>query len=71
MALLARLAAARWLLFAAALALWAAHKYRRYARLRAFAGPCGSGWSELWHTRVILQKRSHLAYKGVNDRYGE
>lgn len=69
MSLLALLPAARWLLFAAALALFVARKCRRYARLRAFAGPFGTGWSNLWHTRVMLQKRSHLAYKAVNDKY--
>ena len=71
MALLAQVYAARWLLFAALLAIYAADKYRKYIRLSAFRGPFSTGWSELWHTRVILKKRSHLAYKDVNDKYGE
>jgi hypothetical protein len=71
MSLLAHLYAVRWLLFSALLALYVADKYRRYVRLRAFKGPFATGWSEIWHTRVILNKTSHLAYKDVNDKYGE
>lgn len=71
MSLLAHLLAAKWLLLAAAVALYAADKYRKYCRLRDFGGPFSTGWSELWHTRAILTLRSHLAYKDVNDKYGE
>lgn len=71
MSLFAQLYAVRWLLLSALLALYVTDKYRKYVRLRAFSGPFSTGWSELWHTRVILDKRSHLAYKDVNDRYGE
>lgn len=71
MSLLAQVYAARWFLFTALVALYAADKYQKYMRLRAFRGPFSTGWSEIWHTRVILNKTSHLAYKEVNDRYGE
>ncbi|KAF2691046.1 cytochrome P450 [Lentithecium fluviatile CBS 122367] len=70
MSLLVQLYGARWLLLFALLVLYTADKYRRYSRLRAFRGPFSTGWSELWHTNVLLKKRSHLAYKQVNDQYG-
>jgi hypothetical protein len=71
MSFLVQLIVAKWFLFTAVLALYAANKYRKYARLPAFKGPFSSGWSELWHTRAMLGMRSHLAYKDVNDKYGE
>lgn len=71
MSLILQLYAARWLLLSAVLVVYVADKYRKYVRLRAFKGPFSTGWSELWHTRVLLGLRSHLAYKDVNDKYGE
>jgi len=71
MSLFAQVYAARWLLFSALLAFYAADKYRKYTRLRAFRGPFSTGWSEIWHAGVMLNKCSHLAYKDVNDEYGE
>lgn len=70
MSLLAQLYALRWLVFTAFIALYATEKYRRYNRLRHFHGPFGTGWSEFWHSRVILSLQSHLRYKEVNDTYG-
>ncbi len=70
MHLLAQLYEIRWLLLTALIGLYVANKYRKYDRLRHFDGPFGTGWSELWHTQVILGLRSHLAYKNVNDLYG-
>src|SRR5690242_1727263 len=71
MSLLAQLYASRWLVLTALLAFYVAAKYRRYDRLRHFHGPSGTGWSEFWHSRVILSLQSHLKYKEVNDKYGE
>ncbi|XPS93170.1 hypothetical protein M3J09_002538 [Ascochyta lentis] len=70
MSLLGQLYALRWVLLSAIAALYIAAKYRRYDRLRHFHGPFGTGWSEFWHSRVILGLHSHLAYKDVNDKYG-
>ncbi|KAJ4350772.1 hypothetical protein N0V95_004449 [Ascochyta clinopodiicola] len=70
MSLLVQLYALRWLLLSAVVAVYLADKYRRYDRLRHFSGPFGTGWSEFWHSRVILGLHSHLAYKHVNDKYG-
>jgi cytochrome P450 len=70
MSLLAQLYALRWVLLSAVLVVYVADKYRKYNRLRQFDGPFGTGWSEFWHSRVILGLRSHLAYKDVNDKYG-
>ena len=70
MAFLAQLHEAGWLLIVVALVLYIADKYRRYLRLRAFKGPFGTGWSELWHSSTILSLRSHLIYKEVCDKYG-
>jgi hypothetical protein len=71
MSLLAQLYALRWLLLTAVFTLFITDKYRKYVRLRHFGGPFGTGWSEFWHSRVILGLHSHLAYKEVNDKYGE
>lgn len=71
MSLLAQLYALRWLLLPAVIALYIADKYRRYDRLRHFSGPFGTGFSEIWHTHVILGLHPHLAYKEVNNKYGE
>lgn len=71
MSLLVELYALRWLLLTAVFALYAVDKCRKYNRLRHFNGPLSTGWSELWHSRVILGLHSHLAYKEVNDKYGE
>ena len=71
MSLFAQLYPLRWLLLSAVIALYVADKYRKYYRLRHFSGPFGTGWSEFWHSCVILGLRSHLAYKEVNDKYGE
>lgn len=71
MSLLAQLYALRWLLLTAVVALHLADKYRKYIRLRHFHGPFGTGWSEFWHSRMILSLHSHLAYKEVNDKYGK
>lgn len=71
MSLLAQLYALRWLLLTAVFTLFVTDKYRKYVRLRHFSGPFGTGWSEFWHSRVILGLHSHLAYKEVNDKYGE
>ncbi|KAH6637940.1 putative cytochrome P450 monooxygenase [Boeremia exigua] len=70
MSLLAQLYALRWLILPAVFALYFAERYRKYNRLRHFSGPFGTGWSEFWHSRVILGLQSHLAYKDVNDRHG-
>ena len=71
MSLLAQLLTAKWFLFAVCLVLYTAYKVQMYMRLRAFKGPFSTGWSELWHTTSILRKRSHLAYKEANDKYGK
>lgn len=71
MSLLAQLYALRWLLLCAVITMYVTYKYRKYDRLRHFKGPFSTGWSELWHSCVILGLHSHLAYKNVNDKYGE
>lgn len=71
MSLFAQLYAARWMLGLVALAAYAARAYLGYRRLRAFAGPPTTGWSELVHIRAILGRRSHLWYREVGERYGE
>jgi hypothetical protein len=71
MSLLAQLVAAKWLLLAAIIVLYTVDRYQKYVRLQAFKGPFSTGWSEWWHTRAILGMRSHLAYKEVNEKYGE
>jgi hypothetical protein len=70
MSLLAQLYALRWLLLTAIVALYLTDKYRRYNRLRHFRGPFSTGWSEFWHSRVILGLQPHLHYQAVNDFYG-
>ncbi|ORY12211.1 benzoate 4-monooxygenase cytochrome-like protein P450 [Clohesyomyces aquaticus] len=70
MSLVAQLYAARWILTYALLALYTANKLWKYNRLRAFRGPFSTGWSELWHTSVLLSKQSHIYYKEINDTYG-
>jgi hypothetical protein len=71
MSVFAPLYAARWLLLSVAFAAYVANQYRKNRRLQAFRGPFSTGWSEIWHMRAMLGRRSHLAYKEVNDKYGE
>lgn len=68
MSFVAELYALRWLLLTAIVALYLADKYRKYNRLRHIDGPFGTGWSEFWHSRVILSLQPHLRYKEVNDK---
>ncbi len=60
----------RWMLAVAGLAFYAIAKIRTYNRLKAFKGPFSTGFSELWHTRVVMSTKSHLIYKDVCDKYG-
>ncbi len=46
-------------------------KIRVYARLSAFKGPPGSGWSELWHASTLLSSNGYAQYKEVCDKYGK
>jgi hypothetical protein len=71
MSLFVQLYAARWTVISVLLALYAAFKYKRYRRLSEFKGPFSTGWSDLWHAHLIISKRSHLYYQGLNDKYGE
>jgi hypothetical protein len=71
MSFLVHLYAARWWLASVVFLAYATSKYRAYKRLAAFKGPFSTGWSEVWHTYHILNRRAHLAYFPVNDKYGE
>jgi len=59
-----------WVLASVAVAVYIGSKIRTYRRLRAFRGPFSTGFSELWHSRVLLGLRSHVKYKEVCDKYG-
>ena len=59
-----------WVLASVAVAVYIGSKIRAYRRLRAFKGPFSTGFSELWHSRVLLGLRSHVKYKEVCDKYG-
>jgi hypothetical protein len=61
----------RWMVIAVVVFVYAASKYRTFRRLAAFKGPWSTGWCEAWHSYHLMGTRSHLAYKEVNDRYGE
>jgi hypothetical protein len=71
MSLFAQLYAARWTVVSVLLALYAASKYRQYRRLSDFKGPFSTGWCNLWHAYLIISKRSHLYYQGLNEKYGK
>jgi hypothetical protein len=71
MSILTEVYAHRWLFICAIALLYGVSKYRTYRRLAAFQGPFSSGWCELWHSYQIFGTRSHLAYRDVNDKYGE
>jgi len=59
-----------WVLASVAVAAYISSKIRAYRRLRAFKGPFSTGFSEIWHSRVLLGLRSHVKYKEVCDKYG-
>jgi hypothetical protein len=61
----------RWLVVLIVLLAYVTSKYRAYQRLSAFKGPFSTGWSEIWHSYRIIGSHSHLAYRDVNDKYGE
>lgn len=60
----------QWYLVAAILIFYVGKKYKQHNRLKAFKGPFGTGFSELWHSRVILSTESHLRYGEVCEKYG-
>jgi hypothetical protein len=60
----------RWLLALAAGVLYVGQKIQVYYRLKAFKGPFSTGFSELWHSRVLLSTTWHLKYKEVCAKYG-
>jgi len=61
----------KWLLVTIVLVIYAGNKYRAYNRLKSFKGPFSTGFSELWHSLVILGCRSHLVYDKVCQKYGK
>lgn len=60
----------RWFLGLAVLAVYLASKVRTYWRLRHFKGPFSTGFSDLWHARLIVSHKNHQGYKDVLDKYG-
>lgn len=60
----------KWLLATIVLVIYAGNKYRAYNRLKSFKGPFSTGFSELWHSLVMLGCRSHLVYDKVCQKYG-
>jgi hypothetical protein len=71
MGLFAQLLDMKWLLASIAFLIYAGSKYRTYSRLKHFKGPFSTGFSELWHSRVILECKSHLVYDQVCEKYGK
>jgi hypothetical protein len=71
MSILTQVYSLRWVFVAVVVLAYAASKYRAYQRLAAFKGPFSTGWCEIWHVYWIMGQRSHLAYRDVNDKYGE
>ncbi|OCL04146.1 cytochrome P450 [Glonium stellatum] len=70
MGLFALLSESRWYLVATVIIFYVSRKYRQYNRLKAFKGPFGTGFSELWHSRAILGMETHLRYAEVCEKYG-
>ena len=60
-----------WLLAAAAVAIYIAHKVQAYRGLSAFTGPLGVGFTNFSHSWAFLTWRSHLWYDEVCDKYGK
>lgn len=71
MLLISQLYAMKGLLLLAIVILFVVNKLRTYRRLQTFKGPFSSGWSNFWHSRVILNTRSYLVYDQVNKKYGK
>lgn len=59
-----------WLLAVVALLSYVAYKIRVYNRLKAFKGPLGYGWFEIWHSYSMLGNTSHLKYQEICEKYG-
>ncbi|KAL8326505.1 hypothetical protein RB597_003008 [Gaeumannomyces tritici] len=70
MGLLSAIYHLRWFLGLAFLAVYLVSKVRTYWRLRNFKGPFSTGFSELFHVRLILSHRNHEEYKEILDKYG-
>lgn len=70
MSLLSSIYPLRWFLGLAMLAVYLASKVRTYRRLRHFKGPFSTGFSDLWHARLIVNHKNHRGYKDVLDKYG-
>ena len=71
MSLLLQIYKLRWLLALAVCVIYVSRKIQAYYRLRAFKGPFSTGFSELWHSRVLLSTTWHLEYKEVCAKYGK
>jgi hypothetical protein len=65
------LAIAYWQLGVLALLAYVARLYGQYYRLRHFQGPRTTGFSVWWMILAVKGKKTHLAYAGVNEKYGE
>ncbi|KLU91390.1 pisatin demethylase [Magnaporthiopsis poae ATCC 64411] len=70
MSLLSSIYPLRWFLGLALLVVYLASKVRTYRRLRHFKGPFSTGFSDLWHARLIANHKNHQGYKDVLDKYG-
>ncbi|OAL49101.1 benzoate 4-monooxygenase cytochrome-like protein P450 [Pyrenochaeta sp. DS3sAY3a] len=70
MLLISQLYTVKELLLLAIFILFVVNKFRTYRRLQTFKGPFSSGWSNFWHSRVILNTQSYLVYEQVNKKYG-
>lgn len=62
---------AYWHLAAVVVLAYVARLYGQYHRLRQFKGPATTGFSAWWMILAVKGKKAHLAYAGVNEKYGE
>ncbi|KAF2809016.1 pisatin demethylase [Mytilinidion resinicola] len=64
------LVVAYWQLAAVVALAYVARLYGQYHRLRQFKGPATTGFSAWWMILAVKGKKAHLAYSGVNEKYG-
>lgn len=71
MGVFAQLYDQRWGLALLAVGFYVVSKIHAYTKLRAFKGPVGTGFFNLWNSWALFSQESHLRYKEACEKYGE
>ncbi|KAI6573629.1 hypothetical protein MCOR14_002204 [Pyricularia oryzae] len=70
MGVFAQLYDQRWGLALLAVGFYVVSKIHAYTKLRAFKGPVGTGFFNLWNSWALFSQESHLRYKEACEKYG-